>query len=62
MINGRAEAVVQDAAAYEELLDRLERAETAAAVRAAAEDFDRGEAVPARQALEALRKKHGIPG
>ncbi len=30
-VNGRAEVVVQDAASYQELLDRLHRAEAAAA-------------------------------
>lgn len=61
-VNGRAEIVVQDAEAYQVLLDRLERAETIAAVRMAMEEFDRGEGRPAREALEELREKHGIPG
>ncbi len=61
-VNGKAEIVVQDAEAYQVLLDRLERAETVAAVRTAMEEFDRGEGRPARQALEELREKHGIPG
>ena len=61
-VNGKAELVVQDAEAYRALLERLEHAETVAAVRAAMEQFDRGEGRPARDALEELRKKHGIPG
>ena len=55
-VNGRAEVVVQDAGAYQEILARLERAETVAAM----EEFDRGEGRPAREALEELRKKPGI--
>ncbi len=32
-VNGKAEVVVQDAEAYQSLLDRLERAEAIAAIR-----------------------------
>lgn len=32
-VNGRAELIVQDAGSYQALLDRLERAETVAAIR-----------------------------
>jgi PHD/YefM family antitoxin component YafN of YafNO toxin-antitoxin module len=60
-INGQAALVVQDAEAYQEMLDKLERSETVAAIRQAAEQFERGEGRPARKALETLRKKHGIP-
>lgn len=59
-VNGKAEVVVQDAEAYQELLDRLERAESIAAIRQGIAEFERGEGQPARQALEALRAKHGI--
>ena len=61
-VNGRAEAVVQDAEGYQQLLDRLERVETVAALRVALEEEERGEALPARAALEALGRKHGLPG
>jgi prevent-host-death family protein len=64
-VNGRAEVVVQDAAAYQQLLDRLdqlETAETIAALGLALAEEARGEAVPAREALEALGRKYGIPG
>jgi len=59
-VNGRAELVVQDAKAYQEMLDRVERAETVAALRKGIEEFERGESRPARKALEELRRKHGI--
>ena len=61
-VNGKAEIVVQDAASYQDLLDRVERAETVAALRHAISEFERGEGMPAREALEALRAKHGLSG
>lgn len=61
-VNGRAEAVVQDAEAYQQLLERLDRAETVAALRVALAEEERGEAVPAMEALKALGQKHGLPG
>jgi prevent-host-death family protein len=59
-VNGRAELVVQDARAYQEMLERIERAETVAALRQGIEEFETGEGRPAREALEELRRKHGI--
>ncbi len=59
-VNGKAELVMQGAASYQELLEQVERAETALAVRQAMEEFDRGEGRPARDALDELRIKHGI--
>ena len=59
-VNGRAEIVVQDAKAYQEMLERVERAETVAALRQGIEEFERGEGRPAREALEGLRRKHGL--
>jgi len=59
-VNGRAEIVVQDAASYQELLDRLERAETVAAIRQGIEQIERGEGIPLKQAERRLRKRHGF--
>lgn len=59
-VNGKAEIVVQDAKAYQEMLERIERAEAVAAIRKGMEEFERGESRPAREALEELRLKHGI--
>ena len=59
-VNGRAEVVVQDAASYQTLLDRLERAETIAAIRQGMEEFKRGEGIPLKQAERCLRKRHGF--
>lgn len=60
-VNGRAELVVQDAGAYQKMLERIERAETVAALRQGMEEFERGEGRLAREALEELRRKHDIP-
>ena len=60
-VNGRAEVVVQDAESYQMLLDRLERAESIAAIRQGIDELERGEGRQARQALEEIRAKHGIP-
>jgi prevent-host-death family protein len=59
-INGRAEIVVQDADSYQALLDRLERAETAAAIRQGMEQFEHGEGIPLDRAERRLRRKHGF--
>ncbi len=59
-VNGKAEIVVQDAKAYQEMLERIERAEAVAAIRKGMEEFERGDGRPAREALEELRQKHGI--
>jgi PHD/YefM family antitoxin component YafN of YafNO toxin-antitoxin module len=61
-VNGKAELVVQDAEAYQMLLDRLDRAESMAAIRQGLAEFERGEGRTAREALEALRTKYAIPG
>jgi hypothetical protein len=52
---------MQSPEAYQEIFDKFERSETVAAIRQAAEEFERGEGQPARRTLEKLRKKHGIP-
>ena len=59
-VNGRAEIVVQDAESYQELLDRLERAETLAAIRQGLQEFERGQGMPLEEAEKRLRKKHGF--
>jgi prevent-host-death family protein len=59
-VNGRAELVVQDAESYQLMLDRLERAETVAAIRRGIEQAGRGEGIPLEEAEKRLRKKHGF--
>jgi prevent-host-death family protein len=62
-VNGKAEVVVQDAAAYQRLVELAAKAdqdETIAAIRAGLEDADQGRLKPARKALLVLAKKFGI--
>jgi prevent-host-death family protein len=59
-VNGRAELVVQDAASYQKLLDRLERAEAVAAIRQGIAQFEGGEGISWEEAEHRLRKKHGF--
>ena len=56
-VNGRAELVVQDARSYQALLDRLEEAETMAAVREGMEQIKRSEGIPWPEARKKLLKK-----
>jgi hypothetical protein len=57
-INGKAELVVQDAEAYQVLLDRAEAIE---GIQRGLADVKAGPTKPARQVLSRLRRKHGIP-
>lgn len=59
-VNGRAELVVQGAESYQALLDRLEHAETVAAIRQGMEQISRGEGISLKQVERRLRKKHGF--
>ena len=56
-VNGKAEIVVQDAAAYQRLIDRAEKAEMREFLREAKADADAGRTVPAREFLESLGQK-----
>jgi prevent-host-death family protein len=57
-INGRAEVVVQDAEAYQELLDRIETVED---LQQGLADVKAGRTKPAREVFNRVRRKHGIP-
>ncbi len=59
-VNGKAEVVVQDAETYQNLLTRLEYAETVAGILKSMEEFNRGEGTPLSEAFANLRKKHGL--
>ena len=61
-VNGKAQAVVQDAAAYQRLLDVEAQADVLEGIRQGLEDVKRGRMRPAREALEEFRRKHAIPG
>ena len=62
-VNGKAQVVVQDAGAYQKLVEaaaKVERDETIAAIREGLADVEAGRTTPARPALKALAKKYGI--
>ena len=63
-VNGKAKVVVQDAAAYQRLLElaaKAEREATIEALKEGMEDVKAGRVKPAREAIIALAKKHGLP-
>jgi prevent-host-death family protein len=62
-VNGKAQVVVQDAGAYQKLLDaaaKADREEDVAAIREGLADVSAGRTKAARAALKALAKKYGI--
>jgi prevent-host-death family protein len=59
-VNGKAEAVVQDAEAYQRLLDSAARADVYEAVRQGVDDIVHGRTRPARKVLSDLRRRHGV--
>lgn len=58
--NGAAELVVQNAEAYQELLDRIDELETLAALNEAAAEIDRGEGASVEEAEDRLRERLSI--
>ncbi|MEO7144301.1 MAG: type II toxin-antitoxin system Phd/YefM family antitoxin [Bryobacteraceae bacterium] len=60
-VNGKAEAVVQDAAAYQRLLDIAAGVDVFEAIRQGLDDVSHGRTRPAREVFENMRRKHGIP-
>ena len=57
-VNGKAELVVQDAEAYQALLDRVEVLE---GIQRGVADVKAGRTKPAQQVFSRLRRKHGLP-
>jgi prevent-host-death family protein len=60
-INGKAEAVVQDAEAYQRLLDIAAQADASEGIRQGLEDVKKVRVRPAREALETFRRARAIP-
>jgi prevent-host-death family protein len=56
-VNGKAEVVVQDAAAYQRLVELAEKAEMQEFLRQAKADADAGQTMPAREFLQSLGQK-----
>lgn len=59
-VNGKAEAVVQDAESYQRLLDIAAQSDVFEAIRQSLDDAAHGRVRPARQVFEGFRRKHGI--
>lgn len=60
-VNGKAEAIVQDAGAYQELLDLAARADVHEAIRQGREDVAQGRTRGVRETFARIRKAHGLP-
>jgi len=60
-VNGKPEAVVQDAGAYQRLLDVAAGADAYEGIRQGLEDAAKGRTRPAREVLEDFRAQRGIP-
>jgi prevent-host-death family protein len=56
-VNGKAAAVVQDAAAYQRLIDLAEKAEMMEFLSEAQADADAGRTLPAREFLQSLGRR-----
>jgi PHD/YefM family antitoxin component YafN of YafNO toxin-antitoxin module len=55
-VNGKAKVVVQDAVAYQRLLDQVEEAATIAGIERGLEESARGEGRPMREFLDEIRR------
>jgi prevent-host-death family protein len=60
-VNGKAAAVVQDAEAYQRLLDLAAEANAAEGIRQGLDDVSASRSQPARQVFDELRAEYGIP-
>lgn len=56
-VNGRAKVIIQDAEAYQKLLDAVDRAEAIAGIQRGLDDVKAGRVMPARAAFESIRRK-----
>jgi PHD/YefM family antitoxin component YafN of YafNO toxin-antitoxin module len=61
-VKGKAAAIVQDAEAYQRLLDIAARADANEGIRQGLEDAKKGGVRPAREFFENFEAEHGIPG
>ncbi len=60
-VKGKAAAIVQDAEAYQRLLDIAARADEEEGIRQGLDDVAHGRSRPAREVFDRIRLKHGIP-
>ena len=60
-VKGKAAAVVQDAQAYQRLLDIAARSDAEEGIRQGLEDAKKGRVRPAREFFDDFEAAHGIP-
>ena len=60
-VKGKAAAIVQDAEAYQRLLDVAARADAEEGIRQGLEDVKKGRTRPAREFFDEFEATHGIP-
>jgi PHD/YefM family antitoxin component YafN of YafNO toxin-antitoxin module len=60
-VKGKAAAIVQDAAAYQRLLDIAARADAEEGIRQGLEDVKQGRVRPAREFFADFEAEHGLP-
>ncbi len=61
MVRGKVAAIVQDAEAYQRLLDIAACAEVEESIRQGLEDAKKGKTRPAREFFDEFEAAHGIP-
>jgi prevent-host-death family protein len=59
-VNGKAEAIVQDAKEYQRLLDIAARADVYEAIRQGLDDIAHGRTRPAEEVFAEFRKRHNL--
>jgi prevent-host-death family protein len=59
-VNGKAAAVIQDAGAYQRLLDIAAHADAAEGIRQGLDDANRGRVRPAREFFAEFESAHGL--
>lgn len=59
-VNGKAKLVVQDAEAYQAMVDKLERAQFIEAVQRGIEEAKQGLSRPAEEVYEEMKAKYGL--
>ena len=60
-INGKAELVVQDAASYQKLLDRVDQLEALEGIKRGVADVTAGRVTPMREFDREFQTKRGLP-
>ncbi len=60
-VKGKAAAIVQDAEAYQRLLDIAAHADAEEGIRQGLDDVAHGRTRPAREVFDQIRRKHAIP-